>query len=62
MDHAHSLESLPDEELLASVQRLTARSNVALATLEALLGGVNGRARYLLRGRRSLANEKTEPP
>jgi hypothetical protein len=54
MDHGHSLESIPDDELLASVQRLTARSNVALADLLAYLGEVELRGIHRTRACASL--------
>jgi hypothetical protein len=54
MNHAHSLESIPDEELLAGVQRLTARSNVALADLLAYLGEVELRGIHRTRACASL--------
>jgi hypothetical protein len=54
MDIAHSLDSIPDDELLASVQRLTARSNVALADLLAYLGEVEARGIHRTRACASL--------
>jgi hypothetical protein len=42
-DQADSLAFIPDDELFATVQRLTARSNVALADLLAHLGEVERR-------------------
>jgi hypothetical protein len=54
MDHSDSLESIPDEELLASVQRFTARSNIALADLLAYLGEVELRGIHRTRACASL--------
>src|SRR6185436_9633304 len=49
-----SLEHLPDEDLLATVRRLTARSNVALADLIAHLGEVELRGLHRFRACASL--------
>jgi hypothetical protein len=49
-----SLEHVPDEELLATVRRLTARSNVALADLLAHLGEVELRGIHRTRACASL--------
>src|SRR5205814_6066919 len=49
-----ALEHIPDEALLATVRRLTARSNVALADLLAHLGEVERRGVHRLRACASL--------
>src|SRR6186713_1408865 len=49
-----SLASIPDDELFTAVQRLTARSNVALADLLAHLGEVERRGIHRLRACASL--------
>ena len=54
MTHADSLAFIPDDELFATVQRLTARSNVALADLLAHLGEVERRGIYRNRACASL--------
>src|SRR5678815_2142897 len=52
--HDGSLEHLPDEDLLATVRGLTARSNVALADLLAHLGEMELRGLHRLRACASL--------
>src|SRR5678815_667968 len=52
--HADPLASIPDDELFTVVQRLTARSNVALADLLAHLGEVERRGIHRLRACASL--------
>src|ERR1041385_83432 len=52
--HDGSFEHIPDEDLLATVRRLTARSNVALADLLAHLGEVELRGIHRLRACASL--------
>ncbi len=54
MTHADSLACIPDDELFATVQRLTARSNVALADLLAHLGEVERRGIHRTRACASL--------
>jgi hypothetical protein len=54
MIHADSLAFIPDDELFAAVQRLTARSNVALADLLAHLGEVERRGVHRARACASL--------
>jgi hypothetical protein len=54
MTHCDSLASISDDELFATVQRLTARSNVALADLLAHLGEVERRGVHRLRACGSL--------
>jgi hypothetical protein len=54
MTHRDSLASISDEELFATVQHLTARSNVALADLLAHLGEVERRGIHRLRACASL--------
>jgi hypothetical protein len=54
MAHTPPLESIPDDELLANVQRLTARSNVVLADLLAHLGEVEARGIHRMRACASL--------
>src|SRR5882672_1975428 len=49
MTHRDSLASISDDELFATVQHLTARSNVALADLLAHLGEVERRGIHRLR-------------
>ena len=49
-----SLEHITDEDLLATVRRLTARSNVALADLLAHLGEVEHRGIHRIRACASL--------
>jgi hypothetical protein len=54
MTHCDSLASISDDELFATVQHLTARSNVALADLLAHLGEVERRGVHRLRACASL--------
>src|SRR5882724_11411050 len=54
MTHCDSLTSISDDELFATVQHLTARSNVALADLLAHLGEVERRGVHRLRACASL--------
>jgi len=54
MTHRDSLASISDDELFATVQHLTARSNVALADLLAHLGEVERRGIHRLRACASL--------
>src|SRR5215510_8566502 len=54
MTHIDSLSSIPDDELFATVQRLTARSNVALADFLAHLGEVERRGIHRTRACASL--------
>src|SRR5262245_52524262 len=54
MTHSDSLAAIPDDELFAGVQRLTARSNVTLADLLAYLGEVERRGIHRLRACASL--------
>jgi hypothetical protein len=54
MTHTDPLASIPDDELFATVQRLTARSNVALAELLAHLGEVERRGIHRKRACASL--------
>src|SRR6185295_19248794 len=54
MTHTDSLAVIPDDELFATVQRLTARSNVALADLMAHLGEVERRGIHRSRACASL--------
>src|SRR6188472_835874 len=49
-----SLSAIPDDDLFATVQRLTARSNIALADLLAHLGEVERRGIHRLRACASL--------
>ena len=51
--HADPLATIPDDELFTTVQRLTARCNVALADLLAHLGEVERRGIHRLRARAS---------
>src|SRR5204863_6180827 len=52
--HDTSFEHIPDDDLLATVRRLTARSNVALADLLAHLGEVEHRGIHRARACASL--------
>src|SRR6186713_3703964 len=54
MTHAESMSSIRDDELFAAVQRLTARSNVALADLLTYLGEVERRGIHRTRACASL--------
>ena len=54
MTHCDSLASISDDELFATVQHLTARSNVALAALLSHLGEVERRGVHRLRACASL--------
>ena len=54
MTHCDSLASISDDELFATVEHLTARSNVALADLLAHLGEVERRGVHRLRACASL--------
>src|SRR5262245_22273356 len=54
MTHADSLSSLPDDELFAAVQTLTARTNIALADLLTYLGEVERRSIHRTRACASL--------
>ena len=54
MIHVDSLASIPDDELFAGVERLTAKSNAALADLLAHLGEVERRGIHRLRACASL--------
>src|SRR6186713_3556954 len=54
MMNVDALACIPDEELFTTVQRLTARSNVALADLLAHLGEVERRGIHQLRACASL--------
>jgi hypothetical protein len=54
MPHVDSLAFIPDDELFATVQRLTARSNIALADLLAHLGEVERRGIHRKRACASL--------
>src|SRR6187402_704259 len=54
MTHAEPLATIPDDELFSAGQRLTARSNVALADLLAHLGEVERRGLHRLRACASL--------
>ena len=54
MRHIDALASIPDDELFAGVERLTARANIALADLLAHLGEVERRGIHRLRACASL--------